>query len=214
MSNPLRTGTKHVVVPRFIGTGLLLALLSLVSGCASKTPINYYRLAGPDVSETIPVQAANQEQQTTALWPVRLADELDRKEIVRYHGSAEVKLSARNLWAGSLQDNVDRVLYDALQGELRHPLWRYPWEGRAAPSGQLRVRIDQLGGGLADRVVLDAQWSLQGSGTGSALREGRIRHTEAVLAADYAAYVEAINRALLAFAVSLGKQLNSDASGD
>jgi len=187
---------------------LLGLILALVSGCAATPAPTYYRLSGAasgDAHAQAAVVAARQEP--IGIWPVQLPDELQRAEIVSYSGSAEVLMSVRHMWAGSLQDNVDRALYSALREQGEASFWRYPWDGHPPPKNQLRVRIQQLGGALGQQVVLEAEWTLQQVSVGSQRQPGRVRITEPVTEAGYSGYVQAINRSITALAAAVAANL-------
>lgn len=177
--------------------GLIVVILA---GCASSPSSKFYRL-NPLLNSTSITRNASPEQNLfIAIGPVRIPDYLDRPQIVTRAGENELKLSEFHRWAGSLENDVTRVLVDDISGLL--PTDRFsvvPWApylvSQIPPSYRVEVFVNRFEGTLGDSVLLKAQWDVF-THDGSLLlkRESLVR--EHIHGDSYDALVAAMSNAL------------------
>jgi len=107
--------------------------------------------------------ASPEQNLIIAIGPVRIPDYLDRPQIVTRAGKNELKLSEFDRWAGSLENDVTRVLVEDISSLLptdRFSVVRWiPYlESQVAASYRVEVIVNGFEGSLGDSVLLKAQW--------------------------------------------------------
>lgn len=138
-----------------------LGLLLLLSACGGSPPSHFYTLA--------PVAPERTSQAPSGLIvvvaPVTLPPALDRDAVVTSTGPNQLNVSGENRWAAPLSEIVRRVLADDLA--RRMPGAVVPAPGDPVPTGHVRtvdVNVRQFIGDSGGRVMLDADWTVHGSG--------------------------------------------------
>ncbi|MEO4045552.1 PqiC family protein [Pseudomonas sp. CAU 1711] len=132
---------------------LPLALL-LLAGCASGPPPQFYQLPAPPLNAAGPGPAV-------LLGPLQLADYLQRENLLQRHSEQRLEVSQQARWAGSLKDDVGRLLLATLAERLPSDnLALYPDRVGFAADAQLLVQITRLDSGPAQPAVLEARWRL------------------------------------------------------
>ena len=139
-----------------------LCLSLLISACAFRSePANYYLLS-PTAA------AASHAVAPFQLQPIDLADYLRRSSLVIRDGN-QVLITDADLWAGTLEDEIGRVMIANLN--------RLAGTAQAQPAGsgldtRLQLRIDRFDGALNGEVRLQGTYSIQvGSGAPSIYRQ-------------------------------------------
>lgn len=177
--------------------GLIVVILA---GCARSPSSKFYRLNPLQNSTSITRDASPEQNLLIAIGPVRIPDFLDRPQIVTRAGENELKLSEFHRWAGSLENDVTRVLVDDIAGLL--PTDRFSvvsWApypvSQMPPSYRVEVFVNRFEGTLGDSVLLKAQWEVF-TYNGSLLlyRESLVR--EQIHGSSYDALVAAMSSAL------------------
>lgn len=174
------------------------ARLALVAGVAalacSGTPTQYFTLGA---IEPAGVPLAARPELGLAVGPVELPRYLERGEIVTRDGAHRLVLSNTNRWAGSLRNDLARVLADDLArllGTAR--LTVFP----SQPSYRLDYRVlfdlRELDGVPGEPVTLRARWTIVSGADGRALVVEEA-HVEVPTASDSFADLVAAQRAAL-----------------
>lgn len=148
------------MMPRRIGLARVatLAVLALLSACASPPAIRHYVL-----SPTAPLPAQGAAAPVSVLVAgVSLPQYLERSQIVVRSGGHRLTMIENELWAGDLREDMTRVLVENLG--------RWLASGRVAastgfphgtPDLRLVVEVLRFERGADGRVALEARWSLR-----------------------------------------------------
>ncbi len=185
-----------------------LVVASLV-GCASPSqPTRFYRLdsgeANPEMVDLKPRPGVVQ----IGVSSVVLAGYLDRPQIVERRSGHRLELYDFDQWAGSLQDNLQRVVSDRLQKQLKTmQVITYPWQQGISPDYELTLsiqRFDRVG----DKVVIQALWSLI-EGHASEIVEMQQITLQEAFSGGVEAGVEAANRAVSRLAEHMASQIGN-----
>jgi uncharacterized lipoprotein YmbA len=183
---------------------LLAVCLATLVGCATTTPSRFYTLTpmkGSDASAgVIPVE----ERAILALGPVRLPEYLDRPQIATRSEGNEVRLHETERWAGSLQEDVSRVLCENLSMLLAGKRiavvrWTSAMQTMAPFRNRLAVEILRFEGPAGGTVVLKARYALIGPDGKKVISAGESTVRETAGGSDYESLVAAMSRALAAF---------------
>jgi hypothetical protein len=192
------------LAPRRTTLAFLVVCIALLAGCATTTPSRFYTLTpvkGSDASTgVIPVE----EGAILALGPVRLPDYLDRPQIATRSEGNEVRLHETERWAGSLQEDVSRVLIENLSALLAGKRvtvvrWASAMQTTATVRNRLAVEILRFEGTVGGTVVLKARYGLIGPDGKKVISAGESTVREPAGGADYDALTAAMSRALAVF---------------
>lgn len=192
-------------------TTLVLGLfLTVAAGCASSPPSRFYTLSPLETPKPATSDLSQAARIIVAVGPVTIPDYMDRPQIVTRSGRNEVVVNEFDRWAGSIEDDISRVLTEDLSSTLPADLFNVV---RWAPSTQTdlqigyRVTIDVTRIELSPEgpVSLKVQWTVVNEKTKSLIiaREADISETSG--GHSFAGMVAALSRALAT--------LNSDISG-
>jgi len=141
--------------------------------------------------------------------PVKVADYLERSQIVTRATPSEVKLADFDRWAEPLAQNIPRVLADNLSALLcTKMVLVFPWRGAIPIDYQIEVEILRLDGNLGGNVTLEAQWMAFGP---KDLRKlvaiKRSTFREPLDGQDYQALVSAESRAIAKLSQEIARTL-------
>jgi len=180
----------------------------LVSGCATTSlPVDFYTLSPAAVSEA-PV--ANCRDLVVGIGPVLWPQYLDRPQIVTRLSPNRINFDEFHRWAGSLEENFERVLIDDLSKRLQTDyVIKAPGKLPYKPRYQVQISIDQFDGGSDAAVTLKAAWSVvdPNSDKEPALHKSLIR--EATAGEGYENMVVAASAAV----AELSRQIAVELSG-
>jgi uncharacterized lipoprotein YmbA len=188
---------------------LAATLLVLLGGCfGTSPPSRFYSLTS---RETQSIVASEKVDVIVRVGPVMIPSYLDRRQIVIRSGRNEVELAEYDLWAGTLDDEVTRLLVNTLAVRLgSQRLSVVPWQSislaDAPETYRIPVSIDRFDGTPGEKVVLNASWALIGKKDKQEItfiaRESTI--IESVEGKDYASLVAAMGKAV----DRLGKEMS------
>jgi hypothetical protein len=138
--------------------------------------------------------------------PVALPRHLDRDAIVTRIGPNRLKVNERHRWAGSLKNEILRVLTINLKAACPGAGVRsHPWSGPGKPDLRFRLSILQFDGPRAGHVDLKVAWTVE-SDLGPALRrETQLR--QEIDGDDLEAYAAAMGYALAGLAGEMAKDV-------
>jgi len=179
---------------------ILGVLLVMLAGCASSPSSKFYQLSSLQGQEQAMRDGAPERSLIIAIGPVRIPDYLDRSQIVTRSGKNELKLAEFNRWAGSLDEDVTRVLMEDISSLLPADRffvvrWLPYLESELPVSYRVPVRIESFEGTPGDSVLLRAHWVVTTKGKDVQLKkESTI--IEKVSGNDYDALVAAMSNAL------------------
>lgn len=125
---------------------------------------------------------------------IRIADYLDRPQIVTRRGENRVELAEFDRWGEPLDDGVARVVMQNLGSLLgTQRVQQAPWRDPSSVDLQLDLAIERFDGPAAGPVELVAHWQLR---RGKLQVERITRVSEAHAGAGYEGQVAAMSRAL------------------
>ena len=136
---------------------LSLLLLLLLAGCSSKS--EYYRLQ-PRLMPHHEVRTLHTHN-IVGIGEVQVADYLEQKSLTTRLGPGRMKVHQNDLWAGSLNKNIQQVLQANLSQLIpSRTFLSYPWEEPLSDSYRIFVTVDQFDGDSNGTVTLRGHWSL------------------------------------------------------
>ncbi len=174
---------------------LLLAAIFL-GGCVRSPEPKFYTLT--PVQDQYSARRSNPAPTAMiGIGPVKLADYLDRSQIVTRTSNDQLIKSEFNRWVGSFKDNFINVLADDLGFLLSdQKIYLYPW-GKSVPIGyQVTIDVVRCDGRLGDAVWLETRWSIFKGPEKKLLKTSRSSIREPVTGTDYGDLVAAQSQAL------------------
>jgi hypothetical protein len=150
----------------------------LAAGCARGPGPQYYRLVATGIEPAISARP----DLGLAVGPNEFPRYLDRPEIVTRDGAQRLDFADGHRWAGSLRDDVSRVLADELGRRLgTSRVALYPNEPRFPLDYRVLVDLLAFEGAVGEAVTLRARWVVASGKDGRALvvEESRIEEPAA-----------------------------------
>lgn len=188
---------------------IISSLFFLLIGCSSTPPSRFYTLS--------PLGDLKAEQQSTlvghgiyiAIGPVEIPDYLDRPNIMIRTSRNELTLSEFDRWAGSLKEDIARVLSENLS-KLMAPdkISVVEWGWGVNYDYRVAVDIKQFDVMPEGNVLLNAEWALVGkNGPRIILRRERV--TDPVGGQTYEAKISSMSRALETLSRNITSEVKS-----
>ena len=152
----------------------LVAVGLATPGCFGTSPAaRFYVLsASPAANAAVP---STGPEGTLGVFPTRVAEYLDRPQIVTFSGENAVELDEYSRWAEPLGAGVTRVLAQELSALL--PAWRVlpqPWDPTMPVRARVVVSVTALGWNERGEARLEASWAVLSSTGDVALARGRV----------------------------------------
>jgi uncharacterized protein len=182
----------------------LLAACLVAAGCASTLPSKFYTLTPLKAVDATAGVTPVGEGDVLAVGPVRLPDYLDRPQIMTRSEGNEIRMAETERWAGSLQEDVSRVLVENLSALLAGKRvaavrWSSVMQTMAPFRTRLAVEILRFEGTVGGTVVLKARYALLGPDGKNVISAGESIVREPAGGGDYEALAAAMSRALAVF---------------
>jgi uncharacterized lipoprotein YmbA len=167
----------HTLWGRTFG-GLFLVVLA--GGCAMTSPrSDFYTLNPVTAAEAHKAPpAATCRDVVVAIGPVTWPSYLDRPQIVTRLSANRISFDEFHRWAGSIEEDFERVLADNLSSRLHtDSVVSYPGKFGYKPRFRVLITVNQFDGRPGDAVTLNGTWSVmdEHSGEISAPHESVIR---------------------------------------
>lgn len=182
---------------------VLMALLTISVGCSAMKPQEFYQLtdAGNELGE-------QQGQDMLLLGPIKLADYLQREQLVQRQTDEQLAISTTARWAGSLQEEIGQLLLLQLMQETGNSnIALYPDRLGVRQQQQLIININRLDSGAEQPAVLEVQWRLlDAKGT---MRDTRVIRLQAEHSGSVASQVKAQSVLLQQLARKLAVVVNA-----
>ena len=179
---------------------LLVAAAGLVvlAGCFGSTaPARFYALTSMEQSAAGPGPKSGLSGISVGIGPVKIADYLDRSDIVTRDTGNTVKFAEFHQWAGSLEDSFTSALAENLGFLLRsEQIYVRPWPQAVPVKYQLALELIRFDGKLGGEARLIARWSVSGEETGKPLAVKRSSIQEPTGGSGYEDLVAAESRAV------------------
>jgi uncharacterized protein len=183
----------------FFSRGLRVILplaVILLGGCVRSPEPKFYTLT--PLQDQYSARRSNPAPNAViGIGPVKLADYLDRSQIVTRAGNDQLIKSEFNRWVGSFKDNFINVLADDLAFILSdQQIYLYPWRTSVPIDYQVSVDVVRCDGQLGEAAYLEARWSIVQGKEKQLFKMNRFSVREPVMGADYATLVAAQSRAV------------------
>jgi len=188
----------------------LVLVLALLTACGTSPPVRYFALESS-------VAAQPQGRDSTVLLglgPVRMADYLNRSQLVRRGQGSELKVDDFSRWAEPLAVAFLRVVstdVDMLMPDVT--VVAFPWD--SAIQSQLDYRllgyVIRFDADPSGRVVLETQWGITAVQSGETVLPPRRTRYEAQAGSpdDPAAVTSAMNEALAGFSHDIAGEMRA-----
>ena len=169
-----------------------LAVVWLLPACTTTPQANFYTL---DTGDRVPPGAPS--QLIVAIGPVDLPQYLDRPHIVSRTGGNRLRVDEFNRWAGSLEEDVTRVLTRRV-GDRLGTLRVYGYPSRVVVDTDYRVAVDvrAFDGTLGGEVVLEASWAVLDDRAGRVVQTRQANYSGVAQGDGYDAYTAALSALL------------------
>ncbi len=185
-------------MPRPVALALASLLALGSTGCFGTSPPARFFVLSPapgtaDAAPTLGPEGA------LGVMPTRVAEYLDRPQIVTFLDENAVSIDEYNRWAEPLGAGISRVLAQDLGAAL--PGWRVipqPWDPTLPLRARLVVNVTALGWTQAGEARLEASWAIATGPDAVAAARGRValrrqaaaKGTDAAVAATSALLTE------------------------
>ena len=181
----------------FLGFAAVILTVMLVfsGGCAQSKPTKFYVLHSMLDART----SAQLEGQDffIGVGPVKIADYLDRPQMITRKGESSLELAEFDRWAEPLDRNLTRTISGNLTVLLHtENIISFPWPKAARPKYQVTIGVVRMDGMLGGKVVLDARWMILSVEEEKALLTKRSFIEIPTLTADYDGFALAMSTAV------------------
>jgi uncharacterized protein len=177
------------------GFFLRVILLLIISGCAGSEPSRFYTLDVSDKPEH--VRSSSSYKLSVAIGPVVIPDYLDRPQIVSRTGKNEITFSEFDRWAGSLRDDIARVLSENLTILLsENDASVSPWEWGTPGDYRVAVEIRRFDIMPEGDVLMNVRWTILSKDGIKIILMRESTVSEPVSGQTYRAKVSSMSRAL------------------
>ncbi|MDY6849940.1 MAG: PqiC family protein [Thermodesulfobacteriota bacterium] len=175
---------------------LLLIVVLQLAACARTPPARFYSLSSLDDS-THRNAATDHARKVIAIGPVALAKYLEHPAITTRSGATTLKRSELDRWGGPLGDEITRVLVENMAALVSaEGALVLPWLESSDVDYRLQLHITRFDGPLEGPVTFNAAWMIFAGNRNELAASGEISIAEPVEAPNYAAFSEAMSRAL------------------
>lgn len=182
---------------------LLLGML-LIAGCSSTPATHQYTLPQHPVTPSI---TPTPQRPGVMVMPVQLAGHLQVNGIVFQTSPIEVNEARNNLWADALSSQIDRSLYQALQGRL-HTVSVMSGNSADVPHYFVTIQLDQFQGRYDGKAIISGQYLIMNSDR-RVIRQDAFSYAEPLKQDGYTALVDALDKGIQQLANSMAQQLDT-----
>jgi len=145
---------------------------------------------------------------TVAVGPIRLPKYLDRPNLVTRIGDNQLNLAEFDRWAGSLKEDILKVIGENLSYLLSSDrIVIYPWRRSALIDYQVEIEVVRLDGRLGQDASLNVRWAIYGEKGTKLLAARSSAFNESVDGDNYDALVAAWDRGLLKLSQEIAETL-------
>lgn len=166
-------------------------LVVLAAGCAESPKPTYYMLSSPPALATLPSNGMR-----VMVGPIALPESLDQPRLVVQSTNNEVKMHEYHRWAGSLKNDIGRVMGAQLARDLNTSnIWSFSQSTQTQFDFQVLIDVQNLVSKPDDGVLLDVLWTINSSNPKKQPVMGRSLVREPVAESGMDAIVAAQSRA-------------------
>lgn len=186
-----------------------LLLLILFAGCAATSPHSTF-------FELRPVPAASPQAQSglssavVGVGPIRLAERLDRPQLVTHGSGNELKINEYHRWVGSLQNNLSQVLATNLASRLNmDQVVPVPWVTGLDVDYRVAISIYRLDGYPGGEVRLQADWVIVDRNGKAISPVYKADYVQTAAGSDVAGYVRAQEQLVATLSDAIAERLKT-----
>ena len=175
----------------------LSVFLIFVGACGTTRPSKFYTLNSLQTSETVRQVASEEKKISVAIGPVEIPDYLDRPQIAVRSSQNELTVNEYERWAGSLRDDITRVLVENLSILLRGDRGSvFPLRPGFQSDYRIRVNLTRFDIMPDDVVSLRAEWAILDKNGVIAFTMRETNFDEHIEGRSYSDKIAALSRAL------------------
>jgi uncharacterized lipoprotein YmbA len=199
---------KKITLLRIITVMSGLALLftiGCIGGSRSK-PSRFYTLNSMDSREAASHAAPGSSMQDLRIGivPVNIPEYLKKRQIVTRTSASEISLAEFDRWAGSLDEDIGRVLAENLSLLLKtDKVLNFPWRRNVELDYTIEMQVSRLEGALGGDVKFIVRWAIFDAENNNIVNVATSRITQAVQGDSYSDLVAAQSQALAVFSQEL-----------
>ena len=172
-------------------------VLIVLCGCSASKPANYYVLSSLQNSRPAVGTSGTEAELAIGVGPVKIAEYLDRPQIVTRTSSNGLQFAEFDRWAESLEKNLTRVVADNLSVLLSSErVCIFPCPKSMPLQYQVTLEIMHLEQMPDGKILLDASWNIFGEGGEKLLVMKRTRLNLPVQSAGFEGMASSESRAV------------------
>jgi uncharacterized lipoprotein YmbA len=192
----------------YSGFFIMVVVFTVFAGCASTEPARFYTLNSALDTDAQSRQVDMKDNVAIGIGPVKLPYYLDRPQIVTRSSDNEIIIDEFNRWAGSLQEDISRVMMEYLSILLStDQTFIFPWKSQVPIDYQITVEVTRFDGETGNQAVLHAQWTLFNHHDKKMLFTKKSMYTEETVGDDYATFVAAMGKTLASLSKDIAKEI-------
>ena len=183
---------------RMISLVITAAGLLFLAGCFGSTgPARFYALSPMEQAPTGQGAKTGTSEIAVGIGPIKIADYLDRSDIVTRDTGHTVKLAEFEQWAGSFENNFTHALAENIGFLLKSDhIYVHPWPRPVPADYRIALEVIRFDGQLGGEACLVARWSVFGEESEKLIAVKRSSIQEPTGGSGYEALVAAESRAL------------------
>jgi uncharacterized lipoprotein YmbA len=199
---------KKNIIGRVIAMISCLALL-VTAGCiggARSKPSRFYTLDSMDSHEvaSLPAPTSPTQDLRIGIVPVKIPEYLKKPQIVTRTGASEITLAEFDRWAGSLDEDIGRVIAENLSLLLQtDKVLNFPWRRNVELDYTIEMQVNRLEGTLGGDIEFVVRWAIFDAKNNNVFSVQTSRITEPVQGEGYSDLVIAQSRTLAIFSKEL-----------
>lgn len=194
---------------RFPGAVVLFVIMA---GCGASPQIHFYTLSSsPSLIDVDRDQSS--ANLSIGIRPITVPLAVDRPQFVLRTGPNRVVLAEEHRWAGSLRNEIQRVIAENLSQLLdAKRVYSYPQSLSQIADISVFVDVQRFDSAPGETATIDALWTVRrGVNT---LRSGRVLAKETVNTTSYEEMAAAHSRALLTISREIASSIRAAAPTD
>lgn len=178
-------------------TFTVVSVLLLCVACAGTAPSKFYTLDSLQMQQGIQEYTSRTSGCILVVGPVTIPDYMERPQIVTRSSGQEIYIDEFNRWAGSLSEDIMRVLTENLSVLLSQAhISASQWTLGSTAKYQVPIDVRRFDVMPDGNVLLKANWSIYDQGKKQTLTTSETLVKETIVGQDYNAKVSAMSKAL------------------
>ena len=203
---------KKITLLRIIAvvSGLVLLLTAGCIGGSRSKPSRFYTLNSMDSREAASHAAPGSSTQDLRIGivPVNIPEYLKKRQIVTRTSASEISLAEFDRWAGSLDEDIGRVVAENLSLLLKtDKVLNFPWRRNVELDYTIEMQVSRLEGALGGDVEFVVRWAIFDAENKNVFSVQTSRIKQPVQGNSYADLVAAQSQALAVFSLQLAETI-------